>query len=112
MQTYLCFAGTGLDLQLSLYLFSSALIFTLMSGGTIYQACNFTYLGQTSGTDKQYLDPDHPEKGWFSGREFRKKSKYYRYAEAIGIDKQTWRGWMKKYSPDWTLVPPDIKVKI
>jgi hypothetical protein len=80
--------------------------------GTIYQACNFAYLGQTSGTDKQYLDPDHPEKGWFSGREFRKKSKYYRYAEAIGIDKQTWKGWMKKYSPDWTLVPPDIKVKI
>jgi len=80
--------------------------------GTIYQACNFTYLGQTSGTDFQYLDPAHPEKGWFSGREFRKKSKYYRYAEAIGIDKETWRGWMKKYSPDWTLVPPDIKVKI
>jgi len=80
--------------------------------GTIYQACNFQYLGQTSGTDKQYLDPNHPEKGWFSSREFRKKSKYYRYAEAIGIDKQTWKGWMKKYSPDWTLVPPDIKVKI
>ena len=21
---------------------------------------------------RQYVDPDHPEKGWFSGREFRK----------------------------------------
>ena len=80
--------------------------------GTIYQACNFHYLGQTSGTTYQYLDPKHPEKGWFSDREFRKKSKYYRYAETIGIDRQTWKSWMKKYSPDWTLVPPNVKVKI
>ena len=80
--------------------------------GTIYQACNFHYLGQTNGATYQYLDPDHPERGWFSDREFRKKSKYYWYAELIGIDRQTWKGWMKKYSPDWTLVPPDIKIKI
>ena len=80
--------------------------------GTIYQACNFHYLGQTSGTNYQYLDPNFPEKGWFSGREFRKKSKYSRYAEAIGIDKETWKGWMKKYSPDWNLVPSDVKIKI
>ena len=80
--------------------------------GTIYQACNFHYLGQTSGTTHQYLDPKHPEKGWFSDREFRKKSKYSRYAQAVGVDKQTWKSWMKKYSPDWTLVPPQIKVKI
>ena len=80
--------------------------------GTIYQACNFHYLGQTSGTAYQYLDPQHPEKGWFSDREFRKKSKYYRYAEAVGIDRQTWKSWMKKYSPDWTLIPLAIKTKI
>ena len=80
--------------------------------GTIYQACNFIYLGQTSGTSKQYLDPLNPDKGWFSDREFRKKSKYYRYAAALGIDKATWKSWMKKYSPDWTLVPPGIKTKI
>tara|TARA_B100000424_G_C22930388_1_gene494944 strand:- start:101 stop:1015 length:915 start_codon:yes stop_codon:yes gene_type:complete len=80
--------------------------------GTIYQACNFIYLGQTSGTAKQYLDPAHPEKGWFSDREFRKKSKYYRYAAELGIDKETWRGWMKKYSPNWDIIPPDIKVSI
>ena len=80
--------------------------------GTIYQACNFIYLGQTSGTNVQYLDPKNPDKGWFSGREFRKKSKYYKYAENIGISKAEWSTWMKKYSPDWTKVPPDIKVKI
>ena len=80
--------------------------------GTIYQACNFHYLGQTSGTAYQYLDPDHPEKGWFSDREFRKRSKYYRYAAAIGISKETWKGWMKKYSPDWTIIPADTKLAI
>lgn len=80
--------------------------------GTIYQACNFHYLGQTSGTTYQYLDPKHPEKGWFSDREFRKKSKYYRYAEAIGIDKETWKSCMKKYSPNWDIIPPHIKIKI
>ena len=77
--------------------------------GTIYQACNFTYLGQTSGTDKQYFDPKNPQKGWFSSREFRKKSNYYKYAEKIGISKERWKGWMKKYSPDWNVIPPDVK---
>lgn len=80
--------------------------------GTIYQACNFIYLGQTSGTAKQYLDPDYPEKGWFSDREFRKKSKYFRYAAELGIDKDTWRSWMKKYSPNWDVIPPDVKLNI
>lgn len=51
--------------------------------GTIYQACNFHYLGQTSGTNFQYLDPDRKERGWFSDREFRKKSSYMKYAKKI-----------------------------
>lgn len=80
--------------------------------GTIYQACNFIYLGQTSGAAKQYLDPAHPERGWFSDREFRKKGKYKKYAQEVGIDPKVWQGYMKKYSPDWSLVPPDLKVAI
>jgi hypothetical protein len=28
--------------------------------GTIYQACNFMYLGRTSGTKRQYFDPENP----------------------------------------------------
>ncbi len=80
--------------------------------GTIYQACNFIYLGQTSGTQLQYLDPRHPKKGWFSDREFRKKSKYYQYAQNIGIGKETWKSWMKKYSPDWAKIPPHVRKKI
>ena len=80
--------------------------------GTIYQACNFMYLGQTSGTDKQYFDPKNAKKGWFSGREFRKKSNYYKYAEKIGINKDQWKSWMKKYSPDWEVIPPDVKIAV
>ena len=80
--------------------------------GTIYQACNFTYLGQTSGTDRQYFDPKSPHKGWFSSREFRKKSNYYKYASKLGITKEQWKGWMKKYSPNWDLIPPETKKAI
>ena len=80
--------------------------------GTIYQACNFIYLGQTSGTNKQYFDPDNAKAGWFSGRDFRKKSKYSKYAENIGISKAQWEEWMNKYSPNWDKVPADIKTKI
>ena len=80
--------------------------------GTIYQACNFIYLGKGSGVAKQYFDPENPKQGWFSGREFRKKSKYYRYAKEVGISKEQWALWMKKYSPDWTLVPPAVKTMV
>ena len=80
--------------------------------GTIYQAMNWTYLGQTSGTAKQYLDPAKPEKGWFSGRDFRKRSKYNMYVKRCGIDKKMWESWMKKWSPDWELVPPLAKMMV
>ncbi len=80
--------------------------------GTIYQACNFIYLGQKSGTAKQYFDPNRPELGWFSDRDFRKKSKYRRYAEKIGISYDTWKGYMKKYSPNWDIIPEEIKLRI
>ena len=80
--------------------------------GTIYQACNFIYLGQTSGTTKQYFDPNNEKAGWFSDRDFRKKSKYKKYAENIGIDKVQWKQWMKKYSPNWDIIPADIKKEI
>ena len=80
--------------------------------GTIYQAMNWIYLGQTNGTPKQYLDPAKPEKGWFSDRDFRKRSKYNMYIKMCGIDKKMWESWMKKWSPDWELVPPIAKMMI
>jgi hypothetical protein len=80
--------------------------------GTIYQACNFIYLGQKSGTAKQYFDKDRPELGWFSDRDFRKRSKYAVYAKNIGIDKAEWKKYMNKYSPNWGIIPDEIKIKI
>ena len=80
--------------------------------GTIYQACNFYYYGNGAGVTRQYFDSDNSKQGWFSSREFRKKSKYFMYAKRIGISKEQWKLWMKKWSPDWDLVPPEIKIKI
>ena len=80
--------------------------------GTIYQACNFIYLGQKSGTAKQYFDPNRPELGWFSDRDFRKRSKYVVYAKNIGIEKAEWNKYMNKYSPNWDIISDDIKIKI
>ena len=60
--------------------------------GTIYQACNFYYMGQSIKKDgtpilvKQYYDDgyfDGKKKGWFSDREFRKKSWWMKYAKRI-----------------------------
>jgi len=55
--------------------------------GTIYQACNFIYLGQNNGTLEQYRDINgvyfSNTTRWFSPREFRKKSSYMKYAKAI-----------------------------
>jgi len=83
--------------------------------GTIYQALNWTYLGQTSGTNKVYRDPDNKDRGWFSDRDFRKKSKYRRYAESLGISAEEWRKYMGKYSPKWEEMEntsPGLKAKI
>ena len=80
--------------------------------GTIYQALNWTYLGQTSGTSKVYRDPDNKERGWFSDRDFRKKSKYKRYAEALGISPEQWKSYMGKYTPKWDTMPPGLKDRI
>lgn len=80
--------------------------------GTIYQALNWNYLGQTSGTAKVYRDPNALEKGWFSDREFRKKSKYRRYAEAVGISYEEWKKYLGKYTPKWDEMPSGLKDKI
>jgi hypothetical protein len=84
--------------------------------GTIYQACNFIYLGQSSGAARQYFDPLRPKAGWFSDRDFRKRSKYVVYAKNIGIEKEVWKKYfMNKYSPNWNgwagLVKKELKAE-
>lgn len=59
--------------------------------GTIYQACNFVYLGQTSGAKFEYFDPSDPTRGHFSDRLFRKTSYIKRQTINAGI----------KWEPDW-----------
>lgn len=68
--------------------------------GTIYQACNFKYLGQNYGGEYIYFDINKPSLGWFSNRNFRRRSIYNRIAKELTIEK-TWH----KVSE----IPKDIK---
>jgi DNA-directed RNA polymerase subunit RPC12/RpoP len=75
--------------------------------GTIYQACNFYYIGQNFGSDKLYFDLDNPHIGWTSGRNFRKKSFYKKIAKENGI---IWQDkWIDKYTIKWEFIPEDVK---
>lgn len=69
--------------------------------GTIYQACNFIYLGKKYGTKDLYFDLNKPKIGWFSSRNFRKLSIYKRTSKKLNIPN------------NWKLVsqiPIDIKI--
>lgn len=78
--------------------------------GTIYQACNFYYLGQKSGGVKMYRYPDRDK--WFSDRTFRTRGAYKRYAKELGIE------WQKEWLHNgkerilWDQVPDDIEAKL
>lgn len=76
--------------------------------GTIYQACNFYYLGQKSGTTTRYINPYTGK--IVSDRFFRQRSAYRKYAKELGI---TWDGsWEKSSSMNWDAVPNDIERKL
>ena len=78
--------------------------------GTIYQACNFTYLGQDSGSNKLYFDLENLNLGWTTGRNFRKISAYKKYAKKLGY---SWLDeWSTKYTMNWYMIPSDISEKL
>jgi excisionase family DNA binding protein len=78
--------------------------------GTIYQACNFTYLGQNSGARLEYFDPIMPERGWFSDRIFRKHSQIRRYARELGI---AWNAsWSSHDKTHRERIPTDVREKL
>ncbi len=78
--------------------------------GTIYQACNFIYLGQSSGARFEYLDTTNEKRGWFSDRIFRKVSSYKSYAKLLDI---TWeKDWNDRDKILWGNIPDDITTKI
>lgn len=59
--------------------------------GTIYQACNFHYLGAFFGARKQYQIPNGR---WVSDRYFRSRSVYKRMAKVVGLEWEA--AWQKK----------------
>jgi hypothetical protein len=74
--------------------------------GTIYQACNFIYLGQNSGTRMKYKIGDK----WTSDRYFRTRSAYKRFANELGI---RWGyDWNKDGVIYWDRMPEGIAEKI
>jgi hypothetical protein len=70
--------------------------------GTIYQACNFNYIGQNSGTTKQYKVGNK----WHSDRYFRSRSVYKRLAKENGIDIKN--EWVDGDNMIWDLMPKEI----
>ena len=81
--------------------------------GTIYQACNFHYLGQKFGTGFQYLDPTNPDRGWFGSSGFSDRSQIVRYAKQLGIEWQPewykYVGSKKNYRKvNWSAIPDDV----
>jgi len=77
--------------------------------GTIYQACNFIYLGQNSGTDKLYFDLENHNLGWTTGRNFRKLSFYKKCAKNLGY---SWENdWSNKYTINWDNISLSEKLK-
>ena len=54
--------------------------------GTIYQACNFIYLGQKYGSETVYFDINKSHLGWFSNRNFHRRSMYKKTAKKLNIE--------------------------
>lgn len=73
--------------------------------GTIYQACNFYYLGKQSGTNYRYVNPYTGK--IVSDRFFRQKTAYKKYCEELNIPWQ--REWAGKNGMNWDAVPDDIE---
>lgn len=85
--------------------------------GTIYQACNFHYLGQKFGAGMQYLDPDKPNRGWFSASGFNDRSQIVRYAKKLGIEWQPewykYVGTKKNYRKvNWSAIPEATALRL
>jgi len=72
--------------------------------GTIYQACNFYYLGQGSGTTERYINPYSGKV--VSDRFFRQRSAYRRYARELGYEWQV--PWTSNTGMLWDNIPEEI----
>jgi hypothetical protein len=76
--------------------------------GTIYQACNFYYLGAKSGTTTRYVNPYTGK--IVSDRFFRVRSAYKKYAQELGIE---WdRSWNNDQKMLWENMPSEVEKKL
>jgi len=73
--------------------------------GTIYQACNWIYLGQSSGRTYKYKDKNGK---WVSDRKFRNVSSFKRYAKENDIEWQD--NWSTNRSMNWENIPYNIQM--
>ena len=82
---------------------------TAREKGKIYQALNFFYLGQKSGTNVRCINPYNPDK-IITDRAFRARSFYRRYMKDLGIEEQ--EGWIDDQIIHWENIPDDIEKKL
>ena len=76
--------------------------------GTIYQACNFYYMGQNAGTTTRYINPYTGK--MVSDRYFRQKTAYRKFANELGIEWQ--KDWNHSTGMNWDNVPDEIEQKL
>lgn len=76
--------------------------------GTIYQSCNFYYLGENSGGTKKYINPYNGK--LMSDRQFRCRSFYKKYAKELGIEWQ--KNWNNGDKMLWENIPNDVEQKL
>ena len=89
-------------------LFSAYSDSTAKELGTIYQACNWKYLGQSAGTTKRYINPYNGK--LVSDRVFRARSFYKKYAKELNID---WNpNWNSDQSMKWDEMPNDVESQL
>jgi hypothetical protein len=73
--------------------------------GTVYQACNFYYMGQNSGTTERYVNPYTGK--IVSDRFFRQKTAYKKFAKELGISWQP--EWSHNTGMNWDLMPQGVR---
>lgn len=76
--------------------------------GTIYQSCNFYYLGNHFGTQTRYISPY--TNNLVSDRCFRCRSFYKQYAKELGVEWQA--NWSKGDKIFWENIPNDIEQQL
>lgn len=76
--------------------------------GTIYQACNFYYMGQKSGTTTRYVNPYTGK--IVSDRYFRQKTAYKKFAKELNIEWQ--KDWNHTTGMNWHNIPNEIEKQL